>query len=206
MLKRLFDIFFSFLGLVILSPLLLIIAVLIFFGSKGGIFYRQIRVGKNGHDFRIFKLRTMYLDADKEGLLTIGNDDIRITRIGYYLRRSKLDELPQLLNILKGDMSFVGPRPEVRKYVNLYNNEQKKVLNMKPGITDYASIAYSNESEVLKKYKNPEEAYIKEIMPKKLTVNLSYISKNNLLIDLKIIILTFLRIFIVRNKKGVSNK
>lgn len=192
--KRLFDIFFSFTGFLILLPFFLLISLLILFDSKGGIFYKQLRVGKNGADFYLFKFRSMRTDADKKGLLTVGGRDPRITRIGYYLRKYKIDELPQLINVLTGDMSLVGPRPEVRKYVNLYNEEQKKVLRVQPGITDYASIEYSNENEILGKAENPEQVYIDEIMPAKLKLNLKYIAEKSLMTDLKIILRTLKKI------------
>ncbi len=163
-------------------------------GSRGGIFYIQQRVGKNGNDFSLFKFRTMHTGADKKGLLTVGARDNRITGIGYFLRKYKLDELPQLFNVLLGTMSLVGPRPEVRKYVEMYNEEQKKVLNVQPGITDYASIEYSNENEVLAKSSNPEETYIKEIMPHKLQLNLKYIAEKSFVTDLKIIFRTLKKI------------
>lgn len=188
--KRFFDIFFSLLGLVILFVPLLFIAILISLDSRGGIFYKQIRVGKDGTDFNLLKFRSMKTDADKAGLLTIGGRDNRITNIGYYLRKYKIDELPQLINVLLGDMSLVGPRPEVRKYVDLYNSEQKQVLSVKPGITDYASIEYSNENEILGKAENPEEVYINEIMPAKLKLNLKYIEEQGIATDLKIIFRT----------------
>lgn len=177
-----------------LFPLFVILSILIVLDSKGGIFYRQVRVGKNNKDFKILKFRTMYSDSDKKGLLTIGNKDNRITRSGYYLRKYKLDELPQLFNVLKGEMSFVGPRPEVRKYVDLYDETQKKVLQVKPGITDYASIEYRNENEILSKSNNPEQTYINEIMPAKLKLNLKYIEDQSLLTDIKIIIKTIIKI------------
>lgn len=163
--------------------------------SKGGIFYKQVRIGKNLKPFKLFKFRSMYTDADKKGLLTVGNNDIRITKIGYYLRKYKLDELPQLINVLIGDMSFVGPRPEVEKYVKLYNTEQLQVFNVKPGITDWASIKYVNENEVLAKSAHPEKTYIDEIMPAKLILNLEYVKSNNILVDIKIILLTIKAIF-----------
>ncbi|HOE39184.1 MAG TPA: sugar transferase [Bacteroidales bacterium] len=192
--KRIFDLLFSFLGLVILSPFLLIIAILIVIDSKGDIFYLQQRVGKDNKDFNIFKFRTMRPNSDRQGLLTVGAKDSRITKIGVSLRKYKIDELPQLINVLIGNMSFVGPRPEVRKYVDLYNSEQKKVLTVKPGITDYASIKYSNENELLAKSKNPEKTYIEEIMPAKLELNLKYIKEASLLTDIKIIFKTFVKI------------
>jgi len=192
--KRIFDLLFSFLGLLILFPFLLIIAILIVIDSKGDIFYLQQRVGKENKDFNIFKFRTMRPNSDKQGLLTVGAKDRRITRIGMFLRKYKIDELPQLINVLIGNMSFVGPRPEVRKYVDLYNSEQKKVLTVKPGITDYASIEYSKENELLAKSENPEKTYIEEIMPAKLELNLKYIKEASLLTDIKIIFKTFVKI------------
>ncbi len=192
--KRLFDIIFSFLGLLILSPLFLLVAIIICIDSKGGVFYRQMRVGCGNQDFYIFKFRTMQTGSDKLGLLTVGGRDPRITRVGYYLRKYKLDELPQLINVLIGDMSFVGPRPEVRKYVNLYTAEQMKVLGIRPGITDYASIAYSNENEILEKSENPEEMYIQTIMPEKLTLNQKYIVSASFMTDIKLIFMTIIKI------------
>lgn len=190
MLKRIFDIFFSFIGLVILLPFFIIIGLLIVIDSPGGMFYKQARVGKNNIDFYLFKFRSMRTGADKKGLLTVGGRDSRITRMGYFIRKYKIDELPQLLNVFFGDMSLVGPRPEVRKYVDLYNEKQKKVLSVKPGITDYASIEYSNENELLGKAENPEQTYIDEIMPAKLKLNLKYIDEQGISTDLKIIFKT----------------
>lgn len=192
--KRAFDIFFSLIGIVLLLPCFFIIGLFIALDSKGGIFYKQTRVGLNGKDFPLLKFRSMRTDADKKGLLTVGGHDSRITRVGYFIRKYKIDELPQLINVLLGDMSLVGPRPEVRKYVDLYNNEQKKVLSVKPGITDYASIEYSNESELLGKAKDPEQVYIREIMPAKLKLNLRYIEEKGMITDLKIILNTLLKI------------
>lgn len=194
MLKRIFDIFCSFIGLILLSPLFIIICLLVGLTSKGGIFYLQTRVGKNSRDFKLFKFRTMHTNSDKKGLLTVGGRDPRITAIGYYLRKYKLDELPQLLNVFFGSMSLVGPRPEVRKYVDLYNEEQKKVLLVKPGITDYASLEYFSENELLAKSSKPEETYINEIMPAKLELNKKYILEHSLLTDIKIIFNTFKKI------------
>lgn len=199
MLKRLFDIASSFLGLLILSPLFIIIAVVIKLDSKGGIIYKQQRVGKNGKDFYLMKFRTMYMESDKKGLLTVGGKDPRVTKAGYYLRKYKFDELPQLLNVLMGDMSIVGPRPEVRKYVNMYTGEQMKVLSVKPGITDYASLAYRNENEILEKSSDPEHLYITEVMPDKLRLNLNYLKDRSLLVDLKIVLKTLLAIFSSKN-------
>jgi lipopolysaccharide/colanic/teichoic acid biosynthesis glycosyltransferase len=193
--KRTFDILFSIIGLCFFSPILLILALLITLDSRGGVFYKQIRIGKNLSPFYLYKFRSMSTDADKKGLLTVGNNDNRITKIGFYLRKYKLDELPQLINVLKGDMSFVGPRPEVEKYVKLYNNEQLKVFQVKPGITDWASIKYVNENEILAKSTHPEKTYIEEIMPAKLVLNLDYVNKNSILVDIKIILLTIKAIF-----------
>ena len=195
MLKRTFDILFSFLGIIILLPFFVIIYILVSVTSRGNVFYFQKRVGKDNKDFKLFKFRTMFIDADKKGLLTVGGRDARITPLGYYLRKYKLDELPQLFNVLFGSMSLVGPRPEVRKYVELYNTEQKKVLNVKPGITDYASLEYFNENELLGAAKDPEKVYIEQVMPAKLALNKRYITEAGLLTDIKIIFRTLGRIF-----------
>lgn len=194
--KRIIDIFASAFMLILLFPFGLVIALLIACDSRGGVFYRQSRVGRYNRDFTLYKFRTMRTDADRLGLLTVGARDPRVTRVGYYLRKYKIDELPQLLNILSGDMSFVGPRPEVRKYVNLYNNEQKKVLSVRPGLTDYASIAYINENEILEKANDKEQTYINEIMPKKIKLNMKFIQNPSLYQYFKIIFLTIKSIFI----------
>lgn len=194
MLKRIFDFVVSISAIFILLPFFLIISLLVVIDSKGGIFYNQKRVGKNNLDFYLHKFRTMKPDSDKKGLLTVGAKDNRITKIGYYLRKYKIDELPQLFNVLKGEMSFVGPRPEVRKYVDLYDENQKKVLSVKPGITDYASIEYINENTILGKSENPEKTYIEEIMPNKLEINLQYIEKMSFKEDIKIIFKTIFKI------------
>lgn len=191
---RFFDIIFSFIGLLILSPFLILISLLILFTSKGPIFFLQERVGFKGLDFKLFKFRTMVVDSDKKGLLTVGGRDPRITSIGYFLRKYKLDELPQLINVLFGSMSLVGPRPEVRKYVELYSAEEKKVLNVKPGITDYASLEYFNENELLAKSSHPEETYIKEIMPAKIKLNKRFIENRSVLVYFSIIFKTIARI------------
>src|SRR6478735_7467032 len=175
MLKRLFDIVLSGIGVILLLPFFIFIALFIVLDSKGGAFYLQTRVGKNGKLFKLFKFRTMSLNAEASGLITIGGRDPRVTKVGYTLRKYKLDELPQLLNVFLGSMSLVGPRPEVRKYVDLYNEEQKKVLLVKPGITDYASLDYFKENDLLAASSNPEETYIQEIMPAKLELNKKYI-------------------------------
>ena len=194
MLIRLLDIVLSLLGLLFLLPIFVILAVWIKFDSQGSIFFRQIRVGKDGRDFRIYKFRTMIVNAEKMGIITIGERDPRITNSGYFLRKYKLDELPQLINVLKGEMSFVGPRPEVRKYVEMYNQEQLKILTVKPGITDYASIEYINEDEILGKSLNPERTYIEEIMPQKIKYNMKYINNKTVIEYFKIIFLTIIKI------------
>lgn len=193
--KRLFDFIVSLCGLIILIPIFLLISFLIKIDSKGDVFFRQLRVGKNNVTFKILKFRTMYANMPNGGLLTLGNNDSRITTIGYFLRKYKLDELPQLLNVLVGDMSLVGPRPEVKQYVDLYSDAQKKVLNVKPGITDLASIEFINECEILLKQKDPNQYYIDYILPKKLEINLKYIAQRNLLKDVNVIIKTFIVIF-----------
>ena len=195
MLKRAFDIVFSFTGLILLIPFYLVISVVIILDSRGGAFYLQKRVGRNNKDFSLFKFRTMRKDSDKKGLLTVGGKDSRITSSGYFLRKYKLDELPQLLNVLIGNMSFVGPRPEVRKYVDMYNDEQKFVLTVKPGITDVASIEYIHENEILGKAENPEQTYIDDVMPAKLKLNIEYISERSFGKDMVVIFRTVFSIF-----------
>ena len=194
MLKRLFDIVCSLIGLIILLPVFMLISIWIMMDSSGGIFYRQVRVGRDNKDFHLLKFRTMRTGSDKKGLLTVGGRDPRITRSGYFLRKYKLDELPQLINVLKGDMSLVGPRPEVRRYVDMYSQEQKQVLTVLPGITDYASIEYSNENEILGRAADPEKTYVEEIMPAKLQLNMKYIREKGLGTDLKIIFKTIFKI------------
>ncbi|MBK9638752.1 MAG: sugar transferase [Bacteroidetes bacterium] len=194
MAKRLFDLLVSLMMSVLLSPLLLVLALAVKFSSKGPAFYMQERIGKNEKPFRIFKFRTMFLDADKKGLLTVGGRDPRVTPVGYFLRKYKLDELPQLFNVVLGEMSLVGPRPEVKRYVDMYSVEQRKVLEVKPGITDYASIEYSNENELLGKAEDPEKMYVEEIMPAKLKLNLKYVEEKSFFVDLKIIFRTVLKI------------
>lgn len=189
--KRIFDLFLSFIGIIILLPFYIIISLLILLSGKGGILYKQERVGRNGVIFKVFKFRTMRPDSFSKGALTVGSRDPRITAIGYYLRKYKLDELPQLFNVLFGDMSFVGPRPEVKKYTDLYTIEQKKVLSVRPGITDYASIKFRNENDLLAESDDPEKLYIDEIMPEKLDLNMKYIQDNTVFKDIKIIFDTF---------------
>ena len=189
--KRLLDIICSLLALVVFSPLWIVIALAIVLESRGGVLYRQERVGRNNRDFMLYKFRTMRTGSDKKGLLTVGNRDSRVTRVGYFLRKYKLDEFPQLVNIIKGDMSIVGPRPEVRKYVDMYTPEQLKVLSVRPGLTDYASVRYVHESEILARSDNPEQTYIDEVMPAKLALNLEYIQNQSLREDIKLIFQTF---------------
>ena len=191
MLKRTFDIIASGCGLVVLSPLLLIIAIWIKCDSEGPVFYRQVRVGKNNKDFRIYKFRSMRTGADKAGLITVGGRDPRVTRSGYYIRKYKLDELAQLINVFVGDMSLVGPRPEVRKYVDMYTPEQMHVLDVRPGVTDLASIRYRNENELLEKAEDPDKYYIEVIMQDKLRINLEYVQNHSFWYDIKLIFGTF---------------
>lgn len=169
----------------------MVISLVILLSSKGGIFYRQIRVGKNQEEFELLKFRSMKQGSDKAGQITVGSNDSRITGIGKVLRKLKLDEIPQLINVIKGDMSIVGPRPEVPKYVNLYTKAQLKVLTVRPGLTDLASIEYINENEILGNSENPEEEYVNEIMPKKLTLNLQYIESQSFFGDVGLIFKTF---------------
>lgn len=191
---RLCDIVFSAIGLLLLSPLFLIVYILIRCESKGGGFYCQQRVGKDGRMFDLYKFRSMRTSSDKKGLITVGGHDSRITRMGYFIRKYKIDELPQLWNVLKGDMSLVGPRPEVKKYVDLYTEEQRRVLSVRPGITDYASIEYVDENEILGKADDPDRVYVEEIMPAKIKLNMRYIENRNLNEYFKIIGLTFINI------------
>ena len=191
---RIFDFLFSFLGLILLSPFFLLIAFFIKISSSGPVLYKQSRIGLNGKEFKVFKFRSMRLNSDKLGLITVGGRDPRVTPIGYYLRKYKLDELPQLINVLIGDMSLVGPRPEVKKYVDLYTQDQRKVLTIRPGITDWASIYYRDENKILGKSTDPEKDYIEKVMPDKLNYNLVYIQKYGVLEYFKIIFNTIWRI------------
>jgi lipopolysaccharide/colanic/teichoic acid biosynthesis glycosyltransferase len=194
LLKRTFDIVVSCISLIIFSPLFIIISVYILFDSTGSVFYKQERVGKNKRIFYLYKFRTMIKDASKNGLLTVGAKDSRITKPGYFLRKYKLDELPQLYNVLIGDMSIIGPRPETPNHVELYNSEQLNVLSVRPGLTEPASLEYINESEILAQYPNPHEAYINIIMPAKLNLNAKYISEQSFIKDLKLILKTVVKI------------
>lgn len=192
--KRAFDIAFSTIGLLIIWPVLLIIALAIALDSRGGVLFRQTRVGKNGVEFKILKFRTMIPKAEAKGMqLTVGRDS-RITRVGKLLRKTKLDELPQLINVFAGDMSFVGPRPEVPKYVKLYTKEQRQVLLVRPGITDLASIQFRHESELLSGSEHPEQTYIGEIMPEKIRLNMLYLKNLSVWNDVLIILRTIRRI------------
>jgi lipopolysaccharide/colanic/teichoic acid biosynthesis glycosyltransferase len=188
--KRLFDIVASGLGLLILSPLFFVLAIGIKIDSPGSVFYKQTRVGRYGKDFKLFKFRSMRVGSDKKGLITVGGHDPRITRSGYFIRKYKLDELPQLINVFVGDMSFVGPRPEVRHYVNYWTAEQMQVLDVRPGITDPASIKFRNENELLGKAQNPEEYYITVIMQDKIRLYLDYVNNVGFLYDMKLIFKT----------------
>lgn len=188
--KRIFDIIASGCGLIVLSPIFIVIAIWVKLDSKGPVFYRQIRVGKDNKDFKLFKFRSMKIGADREGLITVGGRDPRVTRSGYYIRKYKLDELPQLINVFIGDMSVVGPRPEVRKYVDLYAPEQMRVLSVRPGITDLASIRYRNENELLETVDDPEIYYREVIMQDKLKINLEYVDNHSFWGDIKLIFAT----------------
>ena len=189
--KRLFDIVASGLGLIVLSPLFLILAIWIKLDSKGPVFYRQVRVGYKNKDFRIFKFRSMRVGADKGSLVTIGGRDPRVTKSGYWIRKFKLDELPQLINVFIGDMSLVGPRPEVRHYVDYWTPEQMHVLDVRPGITDPASIKFRNENELMEQAEDPEKYYIEVIMQEKIKLYLEYVEKHSFWYDLGLIFKTF---------------
>ncbi len=193
--KRLFDILFSFALLLLLLPLFLLIALLVAVTSPGGALFRQVRVGKEGREFRLLKFRTMRPGSESKGQITVGSRDPRVTSIGQLLRRTKCDELPQLFNVLIGDMSVVGPRPEVPKYVAMYTSEQRRVLNVRPGITGPASIQYINENELLGQSADPDRTYIEEVMPTKLAIDLRYVESASMMTDLKIIGATALKLF-----------
>ena len=188
---RFFDIIFSIIGLVILSPIFTVLYLLIRIESQGGGFYSQERIGNNGKPFKLYKFRSMRIGSDKKGLITIGEKDNRITKTGFILRKYKLDELPQLWNVFIGDMSLVGPRPEVKKYTDLYTDEQRQVLKVRPGITDWASIKYVDENKILGEAKDPDEAYVTLIMPNKIKLNMVYINHQTLGEYFKIIFTTF---------------
>lgn len=194
--KRLFDIIASGLGLIVLSPLFVILAIWIKTDSKGPVFYRQTRVGRGNKDFQLYKFRSMRPDSDKLGLITVGGRDPRVTRSGYYIRKYKLDEFPQLINVFIGDMSLVGPRPEVRKYVDMYTTEQMRVLSVRPGITSLASIRYRNENDILAATDDPDRCYIEQVMPDKLAIDLEYVDRATLWNDIKLIFSTFRKIIV----------
>ena len=189
--KRIFDVIASGLGLIVLSPLFIILAIWIKLDSKGPIFYRQVRVGYKNKDFRIFKFRSMRVGADKGSLVTIGGRDPRVTKSGYWIRKFKFDELPQLINVFLGDMSLVGPRPEVRHYVDYWTPEQMHVLDVRPGITDPASIKFRNENELMEQAEDPEKYYIEVIMQEKIKLYLEYVEKHSFFYDLGLIFKTF---------------
>lgn len=189
--KRIFDIVASGLGLIVLSPLFLILAIWIKLDSKGPVFYRQVRVGRGNKDFRIYKFRSMRVGSDKGSLVTIGGHDPRVTKSGYFIRKFKFDELPQLINVFLGDMSLVGPRPEVRHYVDYWTPVQMHVLDVRPGITDPASIKFRNENELMEKAEDPEKYYIEVIMQEKIKLYLEYVEKHSFFYDLGLIFKTF---------------
>lgn len=193
-----FDFIAALAGILILLPLLPAIALLIVADTPGGVFFKQNRVGRNRRIFPLYKFRTMYSNAERSGQLTVGHHDNRITRTGYWLRKYKLDELPQLFNILMGDMSFVGPRPEVEKYVNNYSAEQLRVLNVKPGLTDYSSLDFFNESSLLATATQPEKYYIDKILPMKISRSLNYIDQRSFTKDLRVIFITIKRCLLNR--------
>ncbi len=192
--KRIFDLVLSMIGLIVLMPIFIMIAVWIKLDSPGPVFFRQVRIGRFGKPFRIYKFRTMVVDAESKGHQITTGEDPRITKFGKFLRHYKLDEFPQLLNVFIGDMSIVGPRPEVPKYVEMFNEQYKDVLTLKPGITDYGSIEFRDEESILKQYVNPEEGYIKEILPKKIELYKKYLMERNLKTDIKIILITLKKI------------
>ncbi|QEG22330.1 sugar transferase [Mariniblastus fucicola] len=194
MIKRLFDIVLSLTGIIVLSPVMLVCALLVKLTSKGPVFFEQIRVGKNFQPFGILKFRSMVVDAEKLGAQITADRDPRITSIGRILRKTKLDELPQLINVLKGDMSLVGPRPEVPKYVELFEEDFRKLLQVRPGITDIASIEYRFEEEILAQSSDPTQTYIEEILPAKIKLGEQYVNKSSVLFDVQLIFKTFLTI------------
>jgi lipopolysaccharide/colanic/teichoic acid biosynthesis glycosyltransferase len=199
MAKRIFDFIVSGIVLLIFLPFGIVISLLVALGSKGGVFYLQERIGKNAVPFKLYKFRTMRKDADKFGKLTVGMKDPRITKVGYFLRKYKLDEFPQFINVLIGNMSIVGPRPEVKEYTDLYSADQKKVLSVKPGITDYASIEYFDENKLLGESLDPKKTYLEDIMPAKIKLNQKYIANPSLWHDIKIMWLTFKKIISSKN-------
>lgn len=206
MLKRLFDIVFSIIGLILLSPIMLTLAFLIKREDAGPVFYRGVRVGRYGKPFRIFKFRTMVVNAEKIGGSSTADDDPRITRIGKFIRKHKLDELPQLINVLKGEMSFVGPRPEVSTEVETYSEDERRILSVRPGITDWASLRFHNEGEILKGSKDPHKTYREKIKPGKIKLALKYVDEQSFLTDLKIIFKTLITLVKTRTKEVIYDK
>lgn len=188
--KRLFDIVFSLLGLIFISPIFILLSQIIVLDSQGGVFFRGVRVGRYGKDFRIFKFRSMVKDAEGKGKWNVGDNDSRITRIGHFLRKSKLDELPQLINVLIGDMSFVGPRPELRYYVDMYTERERRILEMKPGITDWASVTHFKQFVSFTQSADPDKEYVEKIRPLKLELQLYYYEHRSFWMDIRIIIFT----------------
>ena len=201
--KRIFDLTFSFLGLIISFPIFIIVPILIKLDSKGPVFFRQARVGKNFIQFKIYKFRTMRHDSEEKGPVITVSGDHRVTKVGKFLRQYKIDELPQLLNVLKGEMSFVGPRPEVKEYVQLFEKDYKKLLRIRPGITDPASMKYSDEESILSLSENWEEEYKKRILPEKIQLSVGYVENHNLVTDVKLILKTFLKT--AKPKRQVSD-
>lgn len=199
--KRLFDVVFSFIGLLILLPLFVVVAILIKIDNSGPVFFIQERIGKNFKPFNLYKFRSMVMDAPEKGISITAGGDSRITKIGKFLRKTKIDELPQLVNVLKGDMSFVGPRPEMKKYVDIFKEEYKEILKVKPGITDIASLNYRDEESVLKDKEGPEEYYINVLLPEKIKLSKEYIKNASLTYDLKLIFLTLFRLFVLKKHK-----
>jgi len=194
MLSRLFDIVFSLIWLIVLAPLFLVIAILIKLEDKGPVFYQGVRVGRLGKPFRMFKFRTMVVHAEKIGGPSTANDDPRITKVGKIIRKYKLDEIPQLINVLRGEMSFVGPRPEVQYYVNMFTEEEKKILIVKPGITDWASLWNSDEGAILAGSKDPEKTYMEKIRPEKIRLQLKYVKEHSFWVDMAIIFRTLMKL------------
>ena len=192
--KRFFDLFFTIPGLLLLLPLFAMVAVLVKLDSPGPVFFRQVRVGQHSREFRIFKFRTMRVDAERVGPLVSTGDDPRITRSGFFLRKYKLDELPQLINVLSGEMSLVGPRPEVPKYVKAFASDYLEILKVKPGITDYASIEFRDENELLRGEEDPENKYLQEILPAKIKLYRKYLATKGIMTDLSLLYRTLVKI------------
>ena len=201
MAKRLFDLLFSGAGLFFLSPAFLLLAIAVKLNSSGPVFYRGVRVGRFGASFKIYKFRSMVADAEKKGAASTSNTDMRVTSVGHFIRKLKFDEFSQLINVFLGDMSLVGPRPEVQKFVDMYTEEEKQILTVRPGITDWSSIKFHNEGDIIEAsgIADADEAYAKLIRPEKLRLQLKYVKERNLFIDIKIIVCTILTIFSTRS-------